>query len=52
MTKTLNQLTKITELADDDLLLARDTPAVEDKRMEKSDLAGQIIPHSTCHLVT
>lgn len=33
MTKTLNQLNEATTLADDDLLLARDTSAVEDKRI-------------------
>lgn len=37
MTKTLNQLTEITTLADDDLLLARDTSAVEDKKISAED---------------
>ncbi|TAN80881.1 MAG: hypothetical protein EYR95_18980 [Phormidium sp. SL48-SHIP] len=38
MTKTLNQLTEITTLADDDLLLARDVSAVEDKRITVANL--------------
>lgn len=33
MTKTLNQLTEATTLANDDLLLARDTSGVEDKKI-------------------